>query len=186
MKQILLAFLFFIYSESFNPGRTFNWPDVILRISRSITHKWFISLPVWIYLICGELVIFYYQRITNQLKLLCTMAARDLITNQKNFLNMQFLKLLRPFNELYLATDLLHRRLSLMLLINCYLSFVIMLTSSYYTIEYISEKYYMGACWNGFDVFDSFLHYFLIFHTTDRLREAVTKQYGRTWKLSWK
>ncbi len=165
--------------ELFHPTRVFNWPDAIQNIFRSITHKWFVVLPIWIYVICGELVVFYFHRITCQLKLL-NMAVRNLRTNQKLFLNMQTFIVLRPLKELYLATDLLHRRLSRMLLANCCMSFVIMLTSSYYVIEYIREKYFMVACWDGFDVFDSFLRYFLICHTTDRIREAVTKQCDHT------
>ncbi len=173
MKKINLDFFFLTQWEFSNSFWLFNWPDVIQSILRAITHKWYVALPVWIYVICGELVIFYFKRITCQLKLLYTTTRNITANHQKLFIHVEIFGLLRHLKELNLATDLLHRRLSSMLLGNCCMSFVIMLTSSYYAIEYIKEKYYIGACWDGFDVFDSFLRYFIICDTTDRMREAV-------------
>ncbi len=173
MYQIHTVFYFAMHWELFHPIRVFNWPDAIQTIIRIIEHKWFPWVSVWIYVICGELVGFYFQRTTYQLNFI-NIAAKKLRVNQKHVIHLKTFAVLRSLKELNFATEFLHRRLSSMFLAICCMSFVTMLTSSYYVIEFIFiDKQFMTSCWEGFTVFDSFLRFFFICHTSDRMRKAV-------------
>jgi hypothetical protein len=80
---------------------------------------------------------------------------------------------LRSLKQLYLAADLLHRHFSAVLAINCFLTFVRMLTSSYYIIEFYKRGDVVLVCWSGSDVIEAFLRFWLICHTSDQIREIV-------------
>ena len=86
---------------------------------------------------------------------------------QRTFANLRSLK------QLYLAADLLHRHFSTILVVNCFLTVVTMFTSFYYLIELFLRGYAVGACWEVSDVLDSFVRFWLICHTSDRIRETV-------------
>jgi hypothetical protein len=48
-----------------------------------------------------------------------------------------------------------------------------MFTSFYYLIELFERGYVVVACWEVSDVLDSFVRFWLICHTSDRIRETV-------------
>ena len=95
------------------------------------------------------------------------------------YASTQTFELLRYLKQLYYASDLLHHRFGTMLMANCILSFIVILTSSYYVIEYI-DKYPVLSCWNGTDVLDSFIRLWLVCHTADRMRRAVNINYAKS------
>ena len=131
-------------------------------------------IPVWIYVTCGEIVVFYSQMMAGQLQLF-SMLDQDARNrqSQQTFVILQYLR------QLYFATHLLYRRFSAMLLASCFSSFLTMLTSSYYLIESIKSKYVVVSCLDGFNVFDSFVRFFLICYTTDRIRKSVSNYFTR-------
>jgi hypothetical protein len=86
---------------------------------------------------------------------------------QRTFTNLRHLK------QLYLAADLLHRHFSAVLAINCFQTFLTMLTSSYYIIEFYKRGIVTVLCWGCSDVIEAFLRFWLICHTSDQIREIV-------------
>jgi hypothetical protein len=86
---------------------------------------------------------------------------------QRTFSNLRSLK------QLYMAADLLHRHFSTVLAINCFHTFVTMLTSSYYIILFYKRGNVVVFCWGGCDVIEAFLRFWLICHTSDQIRETV-------------
>jgi hypothetical protein len=86
---------------------------------------------------------------------------------QRTFSNLRYLK------QLFLAADLLHRHFSTVLAINCFLTFVTMLTSSYYIILFYKRGNVVVFCWGCSDVIEAFLRFWLICHTSDQIRETV-------------
>jgi hypothetical protein len=68
---------------------------------------------------------------------------------QRTFTNLRHLK------QLYLAADLLHRHFSAVLAINCFQTFLTMLTSSYYIIEFYKRGIVTVLCWGCSDVIEA-------------------------------
>ena len=130
-------------------------------------NQWFTVLPVWIFAICGELIVFYFNKIAFNLNAIVQMKSES-ASKETTF------KILRSLKQIYYASDLLHHRFSTALITNCLLSFIVMLTSSYNVIEYIRDKYIVVPCWDGMDVLDSFIRFWLVCHTADRIRGAVS------------
>ena len=130
-------------------------------------------ISVWIFIICGQLCIFYTRELIANLKLLNFVVRNTsgvpnrIVAQQRTFAHLGSLK------KLYEAADLLHHHFSTILAVNCFLTFVTMLTSSYYAIEFIQRGYVVIVCWEGSDVLDAFIRFWLICHTSDRIRETV-------------
>ena len=92
----------------------------------------------------------------------------------KNNTNIQrIFDILRYLKQLYLASDLLHRHFSTILMVNCFVTFLTMLTSAYYVIEFIPSGYVPMVFLDSSDVVDSFIRFWLICHTSDLIRETV-------------
>jgi hypothetical protein len=90
------------------------------------------------------------------------------ITTQRTF------DILRSLKQLYLAADLLYRHFSTILMLDCFMAFIKMFTSAYYVIEFIQSGNSMVVIfWDASDVIDSFIRFWLICHTSDRIRESV-------------
>jgi hypothetical protein len=128
-------------------------------------------LPVWLFIICGQLYIFYTRKLIANLNLLYFMLRNATIPSrtavQRTFSNLRSLK------HLYLAAELLHSHFSIVLAINCFLAFVTMFTSSYYIIEFYKRDNVIVVCWSCSDVLEAFLRFWLICHTSDQIRETV-------------
>ena len=93
---------------------------------------------------------------------------------QNEIINQRTFAILQTLKQLYLAEDLLHRHFSTILMLYCFMAFITMLTSAYYVIEFIqSGQSMVVVCWDSSDVIDSFIRFWLICHTSDRIREAV-------------
>ncbi|XP_046647341.1 uncharacterized protein LOC124337276 [Daphnia pulicaria] len=50
-----------------------------------------------------------------------------------------------------------------------------MLTSSYYVIEFSQRGFVAIVCWEASHVLDSFVRFWLICHTSDRIRESTAE-----------
>ncbi len=128
-------------------------------------------LPVWLFIICGQLYIFYTRKLIANLKLLYFMVRNATVSSgtavQRTFPNLRYLK------QLYLAADLLHLHFGTVLAVNCFQTFVTMFTSSYYIIEFYKRGNVIVVCWSCIDVFEAFLRFWLICHTSDLIREVV-------------
>ncbi len=131
----------------------------------------FTAIPVWVFLICSQLYIFYTRKLIANLKLLYFVVRNATVPSQT--VAQRTFAHLRSLKQLYLAADLLHRHFSTILVVNCFLTFITMLTSSYYVIEFIQRGYVVIVCWEVSTVLDSFVRFWLICHTSDRIRETV-------------
>jgi hypothetical protein len=129
-------------------------------------------LPVWIFIICGQLCIFYTRELITNLNLFCAMVRNAGVIPSRTVAQRTFSNL-RSLKQLYLAADLLHRHFSTILVVNCFLTFITMLTSSYYVIEFSQRGFVAIVCWEASHVLDSFVRFWLICHTSDRIRESV-------------
>ena len=128
-------------------------------------------LPVWIFAVCGELIVFYLNKIAFNLKAIAQMKIAS-VRKESTF------EILRSMKQIYYASNLLHHRFSTTLITNGLLSFIVMLISAYNVIEYIGDKYIVVPCWDGMDVLDSFTRFLLVCHTVDRIRGAVNINYN--------
>lgn len=168
--QLVLNWYFGIYWELFHPTRKFNWLDTIQNTIRITANQWFTVLPVWLYAILGELLIVYFTSIARNLQLLHTLMPKF----QSQTVAKQISIVLRPLKPLYLAINLLTCYLNSVLMINCFLSFILMLICSYSAIIHFEDGEVRAACWDALDVVDSFVRYWLVCHTADRMGKAVS------------
>ena len=118
-------------------------------------------LPVWIFIICGQLCIFYTRELITNLNLFCAMVRNAGVIPSRTVAQRTFSNL-RSLKQLYLAADLLHRHFSTILVVNCFMTVVTMFTSFYYLIELFERGYVIGACREVSDVLDSFVRFWLI------------------------
>ena len=168
--QLYANLLFAVFWEISNPFWPIVWFATIQNLIRIFGNQWFTVLPVWIFAVCGELIVFYLNKIAFNLKAIAQMKIAS-VSKETTF------EILRSMKQIYYASNLLHHRFSTTLITNCLLSFIVMLTSSYNVIEYISDKYVVIPCWDGMDVLDSFTRFWLVCHTADRIRGAVNINY---------
>jgi hypothetical protein len=123
-------------------------------------------VPVWIFVICSQLYLFYVRKLIDKLNVFNFVA--------KNNTNIQrIFDILQSLKQLYLAADLLHRHFSTILMVNCFMTFITMLTTTYNVIDFFQRGNMVLFCWDSSDVIDSFIRFCLICHTSDRIREAV-------------
>ena len=123
-------------------------------------------VPVWIFVICSQLYLFYVIKLIDKLNVFNFVA--------KNNTNIQrIFDILQSLKQLYLAADLLHRHFSTILMVNCFMTFITMLTTTYNVIDFFQRGNMVLFCWDSSDVIDSFIRFCLICHTSDRIREAV-------------
>lgn len=162
--------------EFYHPTRPVVTIDVIQNTIMYF-RIWFTALPIWLFVICGQLLVLYYDRIIFNLKSLLDSSMVN-NTNTKKIDSLivvqQALEILEPLKRLSSAIDLLHRRLSNMLLVNCFHSTIFMLSCSYFFIEYSVKKLIMATCWTSFLVIEHFFLFCLVCYAADGLQGAVS------------
>ena len=129
-------------------------------------------IPVWIFIICGQLYLFYVKKLIEKLNFVYLVAKNSKVIKCQIITQRTF-GILLSLKQLYLAADLLHRHFSTILMVNCFVTFLTMLTSAYYVIEFIPSGYVPVVFLNSSDVVDSFIRFWLICHTSDLIRETV-------------
>ena len=128
-------------------------------------------IPVWIFIICGQLYLFYVKKLIEKLNLIYVVAKNSKVI-KRQIITQRTFGILLSLKQLYLAADLLHRHFSTILMVNCFVTFLTMLTSAYYVIEFIPSGYVMVGL-DLSDVFESIIRFWLICHTSDLIRETV-------------
>ena len=129
-------------------------------------------IPVWIFIICGQLYLFYVKKLIEKLNFVYLVAKNSKVIKCQIITQRTF-GILLSLKQLYLAADLLHRHFSTILMVNCFVTFLTMLTSAYYVIEFIPSGYVPVVFLSSSDVVDSFIRFWLICHTSDLIRETV-------------
>lgn len=150
--------------------------NAIQNTIRVFANQWFTVIPIWLYAILGQLLIVYFEKIAANLGLLIENNTR----NQNSAIAKQTFVMLRSLKAFPLAIELLHHHFNTMLMANCFLDFIIMLTSSFYLIEYFGDGLSMAACWDVMDVIDSFVRFWLVCHISDKMRKAVSYRSHRS------
>ena len=153
-SKVVLQWIISTYSELYHFNRQAYWLDVFQKVIRVFLNQWQVSdhhlsdfiliilfhyihlhsftmIPVWIFIICSQLHIFYTRKLISKLKLLCVMVRNTGVIPSRAVAQRTFSNL-RSLKQLYEAADLLHRHFSTILVVNCCQTFITMLTSSYY------------------------------------------------------
>ena len=129
-------------------------------------------IPVWIFIICGQLYLFYVKKLIEKLNFVYLVAKNSSKVIKCQIITQRTFDILRTLKQLYLAADLLYRHFSTILIVNCFLTLTMMFCAIYYVIEFIPSGYavvFLDSC----DVVDYFIRFWLICHTSDLIRETV-------------
>ena len=129
-------------------------------------------IPVWIFIICGQLYLFYVKKLIEKLNFVYLVAKNSKVIKCQIITQRTF-GILLSLKQLYLAADLLHRHFSTILMVNCFVTFLTMFTATYFVIEFIPSGYVPMVFLDSSDVVDSFIRFWLICHTSDLIRETV-------------
>jgi hypothetical protein len=130
-------------------------------------------IPVWIFIICGQLYLFYVKKLIEKLNLVYLVAKNSSKVIKCQIITRRTFDILRTLKQLYLAADLLHRHFSTILIVNCFLTLTMMFCAIYYVIEFIPSGYVAAVCLDSSDFVDYFIRFWLICHTSDLIRETV-------------
>ncbi|KAI9557572.1 hypothetical protein GHT06_017400 [Daphnia sinensis] len=176
LANMLLEVFFF---SAFRLHRILNnsviiWPAVIQNYIRLVASHWFSVVPVWIYYICGQLHVFYVQKMVVRLNLL-----NELSRNTKTVHRIGSTRpftTLRSLKQLYSAAELLHHRFSTMLMINSCSALINMFSASYYSIESLRQGDMVMLFRDSSDMIAFFvIRFWLMCHTADRIRETAAQ-----------
>lgn len=141
-----------------------NWLSLVIENAIRKFCSMFTLWSIWIFFYCGQLLVIYHKNISKELTQMVTTGIRE-----KE--NLWFL--LSHFSVLGQAKRHLFKNLQMMLITNCFLSVVNMLTCSYYTIEFMASPYWIGTWWDLSDVLEFTFRLWLICHTADQIRSSV-------------
>lgn len=167
---MIVNWILCFHREISHPTRPFVFADAIQNSIRIFGSQWVTGLPIWIFAICGQLLVVYFERLESDLKNLTQLKAKYI---RSRCVLQQALVILRLLEKLYHATSLLHRRLRFMLIINCCLSFIVWILSTYYAINFWMEGLILVGFWDFSRVLDSFVRFFAMCYTSDQIRTAV-------------
>ncbi|XP_057366762.2 uncharacterized protein LOC130687605 [Daphnia carinata] len=83
--------------------------------------------------------------------------------------------ILRSLRQLYSAAELLHRHFSTMLMVHSCSMLINMFAASYYSIEFLRQGDIVMLCRDSSDMIGSFIRFWLMCHTADRIRETAAE-----------
>ena len=131
-----------------------NWFSISGNLIRLICRN-FTLAPVLIFAIFGECIVLYIKTTCDKLEAFIT---ADTIIYQASSTTLQkeISKLLKILTSLVEIANEIKNRFEWMLLINLFQSAIMIITSSYYTIESIFYGYLVHVIWNVSDVLQFF------------------------------
>ena len=118
MDKLYANWLFAVLGEISNPFRSILWFAIIQNLIRIFANQWFTVLPVWIFAVCGELIVFYFNKIAFNLKVIAL--SKNMAQMEGDSVRKDTFEMLRSMKQIYYASDLLHHRFSTMLITNCF------------------------------------------------------------------
>jgi hypothetical protein len=156
-----------------HPFMTFNLVAASGNVFRLICRNLTLA-PVIIFVFFTEYFAICIQTIVYEMK--------DLTSVQEKITKMEsaerrkrILKELKICNALLRLTDQMKDPFEWMLIANCLQASVMIITSSYYTLESIFDGFLVHVIWNSLDVIQFFFRVWLICYMADRLRQSVSK-----------
>ena len=132
----------------------------------------FTLTPVIIFAFFTEYVTICIQNIAYKLKVFSTKEKKTEMTSAER--KKGILIHLKICNNLLGLRDEIKSRFEWMLIANCFQAAVMIITSSYYTIESIFDGYLAHVIWNSVDTAQFFFRVWLICYMADRLRQSVS------------
>jgi hypothetical protein len=137
----------------------------------------FTSTSVFIFVILSQLVDIYIEIISALVEVEISNTA-NIFAGQKEIKN-QVAHYFSYLGTLNYASQHLKRSFELPLIINYILSIVMMITSSYYTVEFIHDRIAVVFLWEIIDVLQFFVRFCLICNTVDNLCKLVSIFYRK-------
>lgn len=116
----------------------------------------------WTYIICCQLLNFYYNQITNRMN-----------DGEKAHRINQITETMSGFQQLQRATDVLHRRFSTTLMINCGHAIFTLLSSSYFLIR-PNRKNPSKIVLDLIHISETLSRLILVCYSTDSVRSSVS------------
>ena len=162
--------MFGVYSSYWDvthPRRPFSWFNTIQNFFRVLGNQWFTVLPVWIFVICGQLIVLYIKQIEDHLN--------NLMTEDPNFVAQEVLKSLGWIKQLNFATEIVHQRLRTMFMAVWITTTITLLTSSFYLIHLSEKEFIVLILVDVTNMIDSFVCLCLMSYSSDRMQHAVTR-----------
>ena len=145
-----------------------NWVEVTQSLLRKLSQL-FSGATLMLFAIFGELLVVYYHSISHILKMSILLPLSEQVDKERMKFNT-----LNGLTDLSKATQLLHQRFHSMIIIHLCLTISNMFTYSYYLIENFEKNQLIGIIWEVICVFHSVINLWIICHTTDRIRTAVS------------
>ena len=145
-----------------------NWIEVTQSLLRKLSQL-FSGAALMLFAIFGELLVVYYHNISQELKMCTSLPSSEQVDKERKKFNI-----LNGLADLSKATLLLHQRFYSMIIIHLCLTISNMFTYSYYLIDNFENNRLIGVVWEVICVFHSVINLWIICHTTDRIRTAVS------------
>ena len=167
----MIAGLTFYWDIS-HPIPPFSWINTIQNLFRVFGNQWFTVLPVWIFVICGHLIVLYFQKIEDRLNHLILNSRKIPTAIDTNFVSLEILKSLQWIKQLNHVTEIIHKRFSAMLMAILFISAITLLATSFYLI-YSRKKFLVLIFSDATNMIDSFICICLMSYSSDRMQQAV-------------
>ena len=171
MCWICSLYLDLHYSEYSSLSEKVSWLDTIENLIR-IFCRLFTATSVFIFAILTQLVDIYSETISNLVET-DTYNIVNIFDEHKKLQSKvaHYARNLETLN--YLVQDL-KNCFEWPLIVNYFLSIVMMITSSYYTVEFIHDKIVVVSLWEIIDVVQFFVRFCLICTAVDNLCKLVS------------
>lgn len=134
--------------------------DTVQNAIRIVTQM-FTLMALWLFVLCGQLLTTYYK------------TAAQKIGRLNRIEGAACWGILSQYRQLIKTCQALHRDFRFILLANCWLSIVTVLTSSFFALEYMKSNHWIVTLWDGSDILESSFRLWLACHTSDRIRSSV-------------
>lgn len=169
-----LNFLFSIYRDGLRLHREFYWLDFVQNLIRTFSNQWFLAFIVWIYAGCAQLVILYQHRIiedvTHSIPEPKEMSSGTSKTFQMHHETFDRIQRLINLTE---TGAIVSKGFGFALMVNNCSNLMSMVTLTFHAIEDGIGQHFVFTLHDVVDVVDSFLRYFVISYTADRLEGKV-------------
>ena len=159
---------FAMYWELVHPNRMEDWFYITGAVLLKFTTM-FTLMALFLFVLCGQLLIVYHKTIVNELGLLLYSKRVQLEHHSED---IWFL--LSQFRIVCVAKRQLFHDFRSMLMMNCFLSVVNIITCSYYVINnFFTTNNWAVVTWDICDTLEFIFRLWLICHTTDEIRSTV-------------
>lgn len=128
---------------------------------------------VWLYVLCTQIIVTYYEKVADELQMMGKMFCFD-----------DVIRSMKAFKHLNRTTQLVHRRFGLILLVNCTYLVVSMIQTMYYVTRYGNQLgYAIVTFWDSFTMIEVMARLLLISHSTDTIRSSVSQSQVEVFSL---